>query len=334
MFSHPVIRGADVVRIILAASIFQYTATAAVVQPSGDLIQQPARLNISANPSVGNSTKLLTYEPGDIVCRDEPWILNNPRSCEDAIQQIPGTNTPLRSRNTRYLSLRNRFSSSDGTCAVDIDKYQNDHNFAYITGNHLRSLATQVLNKCVLAPRGSEGMMVGQEGFIYGVDPFGGQFVVSLKRYNPKDIKCVDRSPEPAPQYCRAAIEAIPHKRADWQGFTDGRPSYERQIELPEMFVNPARSPRLTCMIVLDTTGADNEFWGAIYDAAVAIDAMCVRRGLQGWNNHLGVLFFNLVELLCLVSLLTSRRKSGYEKRMSLIVENPRRRDTPGIAVS
>ncbi|KAL8888435.1 MAG: hypothetical protein Q9192_006177 [Flavoplaca navasiana] len=299
MFRHPATRGADVVRIIFAASIFQCIARAAVVQPpAGDLIQQPAPQKTSTVSSVGNSTNLLNHESGEVVCRDEPWVLNNPRSCEDAIRQIPSTNTPLRSRNTRYLSVRNRFSSSDGTCAVDIDGYRNNPSFVYITGNHLRSLATQVLHKCVLAPRGPEGMMVGQEGFIFGVDPFGGHFVVSLKRYNPKDIKCVDRSPEPAPQYCRAAIDAIPHKRADWQGFTDGRQSYERQIELPEMFVNPARSPRLTCMIVLDTTGADNEFWGAIYDAAVAIDAMCVRRGLQGWNNHLGMLPFYLAEVL------------------------------------
>ena len=82
----------------------------------------------------------------------------------------------------------------------------------------------------------------------------------------------MDRRPELSPSDSRAAPKAILQSRYRQYRFRDHQPVPPERIELPETIVGPVRPVRLTYMILLDTTSADDEFSHSIFTAAIAID--------------------------------------------------------------
>ncbi|KAI4289208.1 MAG: hypothetical protein L6R35_001517, partial [Caloplaca aegaea] len=197
-----------------------------VAQPAGTLIQQPNQQNASESNAAAalNSSDLTNARPGDIVCTRPISHLDPRRSCEEAIRQIPDTDSPLRSANSRYFKLPQRISSSDGKCVVYVGP---TIGLEIITGKRLRFLATSVVGHCMVA-RGYEGRIYeeGQSGNIF----------VSVKQYNPGDIYCADRSPDPAPSDCAAALGDIPIESPRRRFFSEGMPQDPTwDVELPWM---------------------------------------------------------------------------------------------------
>ncbi|KAL8646872.1 MAG: hypothetical protein Q9210_005884 [Variospora velana] len=216
--------------LLLSATLLFHHTSAAVAQPAGTLIQQPNQQNASdLNAAALNRPDLMNTRPGDIACT-RPISHLDPRSCEEAIRQIPDTDNPLRSANSRYFKLPQRISSSDGKCVVYVGPTTG---LEIITGKRLRFLATRVVGHCIVA-RGYAGRIheKGQSG----------TFFVSVKQYDPGDIYCADRSPDPAPSDCGAALEDVPFESPSRRFFSEGVPQDEWDVELPQMFVgDPAR---------------------------------------------------------------------------------------------
>ncbi|KAL9015611.1 MAG: hypothetical protein Q9185_006994 [Variospora sp. 1 TL-2023] len=279
MFRDCLPRRTFIVLLLSATLLFQHTS-AAVAQPAGTLIQRPNQQNASDSSAAAlNSSDLMSPRPGDIVCTRPILHLDPRRSCEEAIRQIPDTDHPLRSANSRYFKLPQRISSSDGKCVVYVGP---TIGLEIITGKRLRLLATSVVEHCMVA-RGYEGR-IHEEGQ-------SGNFFVSVKQYDPGDIYCADRSPDPAPSDCGAALEDVPFESPRRRFFSEGMPQDpQSDVELPWMFVGEVLP--FTCMVIVDTTGDSWCRWSEIWYVAVAIDAMCVRRGYAGWNNHMGLFSF------------------------------------------
>ena len=278
----------------LVTTIFRHTS-AAVAQPSGNLIQRPTQQGTSDSSAAAvNSTSLVGDPRGE-----DPWVplitcyppsilpehpLPDPRSCAEAIQHIPDEDKPLRSFSdpNRSLQLPHRFSSSDGKCVVSVGEGSGKVNVV-ITGKRLRSLATAILYKCIFLQKEDGDVFI--EGRYH-------DFMINFAAYNPSGIKCVDRSPEPAPSGCEGALEMM---RSDWSPvrYTDGHGEQLKpwDVELPETFLGPQLGAKSTCMILLDLTGEELYTPARIWQAAVAINAVCARRGQMGLILGLGLLF-------------------------------------------
>ncbi|KAL8901734.1 MAG: hypothetical protein Q9207_005060 [Kuettlingeria erythrocarpa] len=279
MLGHPVCLSTCLVQFLLATLLFRHSI-AAITQPPDNLIQHPITRNASDASAIAiNSTNLLKTRPGELTCTGQFSPLS-PQSCLDAIEQIPDTEDPLRSANFRFIQLPQRFSSSDGRCVVYVGRGSWPRNFEIITGKRLRHLINHVFRQCLIG-QGRMGVIWerGREGSFY----------VRFEQFNPSEIRCADRRPDPAPSDCRAALDAMPFD-ASTTPFSESRPQHPRGVQLPELFVGEPRVES-TCMIILDTTGDDQGRWALIWNTAVAIDAMCVRRGLMGWGSSLGLSF-------------------------------------------
>ena len=131
----------------------------------------------------------------------------------------------------------------------------------------------------------------------------GGKIIEITLTYYPhyRDVRCLAGG-LPPPSNCLETLDKMP--RTDYiQNFVHDHPSpYHmdpRDVLIPEMIIdgkysdNVQRPQQLirnhpaqhNCMAVIDST-ADGPFvatYQLIWRAAVAIDAMCVRRGLVGW---------------------------------------------------
>ncbi|KAL8917327.1 MAG: hypothetical protein Q9208_007997 [Pyrenodesmia sp. 3 TL-2023] len=278
MLGYPICPSTYLVQFLLATLLFRHTI-AAVAQPADNLVQHPTERNASDASAISIiSTGILNAYPFKIICRDHFSPLS-PQSCLDAINQIPDTDEELRTVNSRFLMLPHGFSSSDGRCVAHVGTTDPPPNFKIITGKRLRDLVMEVFRQCLVRQ--------GRMGLIGHTGPFG-VFYVLLEQFDPSEIRCADRRPDPAPSDCRAALETIPFD-PNIRRFREGQPQHPMDVQLPELFVGEPRVES-TCMIILDTTGDDEGTWARIRATAVAIDAMCVRRGLMGWGS-LGLLF-------------------------------------------
>lgn len=299
MFDYPICLITRFVQFLLATLLLRHTIAGAAAQP----------------------------QPGQITCTGLFSPLS-PQSCLDAIKQIPDTDDPLRSANSRFFLLPQRISSSDGRCVIHVGPGRQPRQFEIITGKRLRHLVIQVFRQCLVGQ--------GRMGVIYEKGR-AGKFYVLLEQFNPSGISCVDRSPDPAPSDCRGAIETISWVTGT-RRFREGPPQHPTDVQLPVLFVGVPRV-QSTCMIILDTTGDDEGTWYLIWSTAVAIDAMCVRRGLMGWRSHLGLSFSTHPQASPLDSTVKVHRERvfayhsaiGNMGRLSLIVDSPRPR---GVAVS
>lgn len=134
-------------------------------------------------------------------------------------------------------------------------------------------------------------------------------FYVEIQSHEPT-VKCVDRSPEPAPSECQGTLEYLPNTASH---LFSAKTKYHRSPCFPRCSLavsctNPwpatllltrlqlqRREGRSDCMIIADTTDYNEYTWMRIWHAAVAIDAMCVRHGRMGIAYRLGEYESNLV---------------------------------------
>ncbi|KAI4119314.1 MAG: hypothetical protein LQ345_000751 [Seirophora villosa] len=254
---------------IFATTIVQH-ATAAVAQPSGNLIQRPAQQEPSKPSAITTNSIDILEEPGDkdyhFICL--PSLLHpipDLESCAEAIKHIPDGDEPLRSFSdpSRFLQLPHRFSSSDGKCVVLVTTTTESFKTnVMITGKRLRFFATEILSKCVAAQK--------MDGDVYVPS---GQYMVLFDHYDPSGIKCADRSPEPPPSGCQGALEMMPVDGRGDVRYLDGEKVNPWDVELPMTFLGPQAGEKSTCMILLDVTGEEYLMPRKMWEAAVAVEA-------------------------------------------------------------
>ncbi|KAL9619459.1 MAG: hypothetical protein Q9204_008298, partial [Flavoplaca sp. TL-2023a] len=215
-----------------------------------------------------NETDLLALRDqyGHVSCNRSGFFPPpDPESCAEAIKHIPDDDTPIRSFHdpTRYLQLPHLFSSSDGKCVVRVDAGAKVEEV--ITGKRLRSFATKLLNKCIIAQK-EDGLVSVQ-----GRDQY---FIVYFAKYDPSGIECSDPSPAPAPSGCEAALDMMGSDLdINIVRYTDDGKVDPWDIELPQTFLGPPGGEEPTCMITLNVTGKEWLTPAKMWQAAVAVNA-------------------------------------------------------------
>ena len=126
---------------------------------------------------------------------------------------------------------------------------------------------------------------------------------MAIKQYSPRNIQCLDPiDGAPPPSKCDEVVELIPRTNPL---VLFGPPSYgPREVQIPTGFDDglgfsasycfDGTDLRLAathrCAVVIDNPQgqSDMESWVHFWEEAVAINAMCVRRGMSGWSIGLG----------------------------------------------
>ncbi|CAL8584208.1 hypothetical protein XPA_009811 [Xanthoria parietina] len=267
MFTYRTAQRAHFLALILATTVIKHTSVA---------LARPA----------GNTGQVLPDQWAHVTCYPSSidFPPPDPESCAEAIQHMPNLDTPLRSysNRTRFLQLPHLFSSSDGKCVVRAGKGEE-----VVTGKRLRSLATELLNKCFIAQKG-DGV-----AFLKSRDEF---LIVTLERYNTSGITCTDPSPEPAPSGCEGALEMMGSDLdINKVRYMDSESVDPWDVHLPQTFLGPRPGENSTCRIELKVTGQEWLTPATMWQAAVAVNAVCVRRGQKGLMVGLGLSFLEIM---------------------------------------
>ena len=164
------------------------------------------------------------------------------------------------------------------------------------TAKALSEAAEVIFESCVEGPV-NQGGVIGNLGVLK-------KLAIRIVSYRPT-VQCSNepggRGPPSAS--CRGLIDHMPatynhqifgprHAEGVEVGlpksFMEGEMSYLSFVEPPELIIATAVTQE--CVITADSVGNPTEAtWYMIYLAAVAIDVMCVRRGLAGNATHIGL---------------------------------------------
>lgn len=231
-----------------------------------------------------NTTTILTT--ARIDC-DERRFGNPPAaSCKNAIAQIPqDPATITRNPNRRYgprgwgtwdVTLPKRYISSDGQCIIDLGQ---------------TSAPSHVRNSDLLGA----GTIIQRECVEKDTPPWGGQvfdmademnFLFTMRVYSPPFIRCSNTPPAARPESpsCQTILNTMKVTIAPTKFGAVGIADVDEH--LPQTLTEPTGK----CSITIDTTAPDSQAsWYDLWQAAVALDGMCVRAGRPGKARFLGM---------------------------------------------
>ena len=233
--------------------------------------------NVSNASSVPVSTQglmnssLLAKPP---ECRGPRYGYNlEPQSCENAWRNIPTDSETILSFGSRSLGtydvpLPHRFLSEDGLCAVDVSGgKRGGFNVEHATWLEISQSAGLLVETCV-SFRTRTGIQKRLGGIIIGVGTLE-NLVVTVESYEPH-VFCLDTPNFNDDSRCSAVVDTIP---VSWRLFDF--------YEAGETYTEP--EGKCTGRLRLnDGSGTEKSSFHDIWAAAVAVNKMCVQRGLAG----------------------------------------------------
>ncbi|KAM0794089.1 hypothetical protein BDR22DRAFT_895497 [Usnea florida] len=182
---------------------------------------------------------------------------------------------------TYDVKLPKRYLSSDGTCFIE-PALLNKASGAYVQADDIGSVVAQIIRKCVGRPLAVGGIATNLGG--------GNNFAVRVSKFVPK-VVCSPR-PYPSDISVRYACGAIVDSM---EASTQNRLFAQHDIHepgveesLPASYISPDKGNPKCILRVSGTRPRDIATWYQIWEAATAIDAMCVRKGKGGYWADLG----------------------------------------------